>query len=135
MKILIRRNIKNNEINKRNKDKFNIKEFNLDKLGNLSVNSKSRNQKMNKYVKSNNSKFDKAINNSLNINQRNNINQFKYGLINSTILKSLDKNSINHLLNKFENSSTNKNLSVSNNNIKYTTINEIKNNNIRYKKF
>ena len=104
-------------------------------MGNLSVNSKSRNQKMNKYIKSNNSKFDKAINNSLNINQRNNINQFKNGLINSTILKSLDKNSINHLLNKFENSSTNKNLSVSNNNIKYTTMNEIKNNNIRYKKF
>ena len=77
LKILIRRNIKNNEINKRNKDKFNLKEFNLDKLGNLSVNSKSRNQKMNKYIKSNNSKFDKAINNSLNNSQRNTLVNYR----------------------------------------------------------
>ena len=121
-KILIRRNIKNNETNKRNKEKLNIKEYKFDKLeklGNLSVNSRSRNIKMNKYIKSNNSK----------------LNQYKNGLINSTILKSLDKNSINHLLNKFENSSNSKNLSVSNNNIKYTTINEIKNENKRYKNF
>ena len=121
-KILIKRNIKNNETNKRNKEKLNIKEYKFDKLeklGNLSVNSRSRNIKMNKYIKSNNSK----------------LNQYKNGLINSTILKSLDKNSINHLLNKFENSSNSKNLSVSNNNIKYTTINEIKNENKRYKNF
>ena len=128
MKLIIYRNSKNHEINKRNTEKINIKEYKLDKFGNLYINTESKNQKFN------NKKFSYSQNN----NKKSIINPYKNGLIDSTTLKSLDIKSLNHLLNKFrtENSSYDKNLSNSNNNFKYITINEMKNkNNLRYTKF
>ncbi len=128
MKLLIYRNNKNkknNELNKIKANKINIKEYKLDKNGNIYINS-DRNQKNLQYQLSNNIKT-KDIN-FKKINKTNIINPYKNGLINSTILKSLDKNSLNSLLNKFrlENSNGQRNISYSNNNIRYTTINEIK---------
>ena len=60
---------------------------------------------------------------------KNNKNIYKNIIINSTILKSLNKTSLNSLLNKFrfdDNSNGERNISLPNNNIRYTTINEIK---------
>ena len=126
MKLLIYRNSKNNnDLNKIKTNKINIKEYKLDKNGNLYVKTE-RNQKINQ--SQNNNIKTKEINFTKRINKNNNINKYKNGLINSTILKSLDKNSLNTLLNKFrlENSNGERNISYSNNNIRYTTINEIK---------
>ena len=126
MKLLIYRNSKNNnDLNKIKTNKINIKEYKLDKNGNLYVKTE-RNQKINQ--SQNNNIKTKEINFTKRINKNNNINKYKNGLINSTILKSLDKNSLNSLLNKFrlENSNGERNISYSNNNIRYTTINEIK---------
>ena len=126
MKLLIYRNNKNkNELNKIKANKINIKEYKLDKNGNIYINS-DRNQKNLQYQLSNNIKT-KDIN-FKKINKTNIINPYKNGLINSTILKSLDKNSLNSLLNKFrfDNSNVERNISLQNNNIRYTTINEMK---------
>ena len=128
MKLLIYRNNKNknnNGLNKIKANKINIKEYKLDKNGNIYINT-DRNQKNLQYQLSNNIKT-KDIN-FKKINKTNIINPYKNGLINSTILKSLDKNSLNSLLNKFrfDNSNIERNISLQNNNIRYTTINEMK---------
>ena len=144
VKLLIHRNKKNknNEIIKRNTEKLNIKlnikEYNLSKYENLYTNTEKGGQKMHKYNKSNNFKIDKGISYSQNNKKKSIINPYKNGLLNSTTLKSLDKNSLHSLLNKLkkESSSNEKKLSFSNNNIKYKSINEMKpSNNIGNTKF
>ena len=134
MKLLIYRNIKNNEINKKNKNKIHIKEYKLDKYGNLYIKTENGNLKKHQTNLSNNINMNKDIDNSRNLNKRNIINKYKNGLINSTTLKSLDKYSLNSLLNKFrlENANSARNTSHPNNSIKYTTINEMNNKNRRY---
>ena len=129
MKLLIYRSNKhknNTELNRIKANKINIKEYKLDKNGNIYINTE-RNQKIRQSQLSNNIKT-KDINFTRRINKTNSINQYKNGLINSTILKSLDKNSLNSLLNKFriENSNYERTISLPNNNIRYTTINEMK---------
>ena len=144
VKLLIHRNkkYKNNEIIKRNTEKLNIKlnmkEYNLSKYENLYTNTEKTKQKMHKYNKSNNFKVDKGISYSQNNKKKSIINPYKNGLLNSTTLKSLDKNSLHSLLNKLkkESTSNDKKLSLSNNNIKFKSINEMKpSNNIRNTKF
>ena len=134
MKLLTNRNNKNNEINKKNKNKIHIKEYKLDKYGNLYIKTENGNLKKHQYLLSNNININKDIDNSRNLNKKSKINKYKNGLINSTTLKSLDKNSLNSLLNKFrlDNTSSERNTSHPNNNVKYTTINEMKNKNRRY---
>ena len=137
VKYTIHRNIKNknNEIVKRNFDKINIKlnikEYNLSKYENLYTNTEKGNQKIHNYNKLNNIKIDKGISYSQNNKKKSIINPYKNGLLNSTTLKSLDKNSLHSLLNKLKKESSNnvKKLSLSNNNIKYKNINEMKSTN------
>ena len=128
MKILIYRNDIKNEVSTRNKDWSNKKEHKLDKFGNLYINTENRNPKKYQYKKLNNQIINKVISFSRNNYRKNIINTYKNGLINSTTLKSLDKNSLNSLLNTFrsENSSITKSISLANNNLKYQTINEMK---------